>query len=364
MSTATVTERTAQLNSRLRDWHGVGIEHVLELVAYLRKRQDTVIAGGSLAIGLGNRQSDLDIVIVGEETIESSRVPLEHFVASLRVDVWVMAKALIDEVFARAERGLAMPGRLDVLFANVDDEVNLKLLHRVAFGLTLDGSPLKPTCTRDHAEIAREAVVREYAERMREHAFLAQLAADQGRMLNATINARDAIEQALHATITAQGVPFTGHKWLGERLRANSGGLAATYEPFATLPDEGEDWQSYVAAAIERCEELSGVTLAPAMLATQCTWVNDDLAISEVADTKMLLSVKAGGLWELEPSEAASWAALTSGLERQQGAEWPCAQLEPSQAALCFSLYESGLISLRWSEGLPDVSLTMTGRAE
>lgn len=357
MSSAALGARTAQLEARLRDYHSVGIEDVLEIVAYLRKENDTVIAGGSLAVGLGNRLSDLDVVIVGEQTIESSRVPLEHFVGSLRVDAWVMSKALIDEVFERAESGLAHDGRLDVLFAAVDDEVNLKLLHRIAFGLTLDGPSLEPSAARDHASVAREVVVREYAERMREHAFLAQLAAANERRLNATVNARDAIEVALHAAITARGIPFTGHKWLQDRLRNDAAELAPLYRPFATLPGQEEDWRAFVRAAIERCEALTGVGLAPATLARQCSWRNHDLRVAEVADASLLLAVGAGALWELDEGEAATWAELTDGLEDQSSAEWQCAKLAPHQSALCFALYERGLLELRFSEGVPIANL-------
>lgn len=353
MSSATPGERIAGLEARLRDYHSVGIKDVLEVISYLRNGNDAVIAGGSLVVGLGNRLSDLDVVVVGEQTIESSRVPLEHFVGSLRVDVWVMSKALIDDVFKRAESSLRRRERLDVLFANVDDEINLKLLHRIAFGLTLDGPSVEPSAGRDHASIAREVVVREYVERMREHAFLAQLAAANGRWLNATINARDAIEEAFHAAITAQGTPFTGHKWLQDRLRNDASELASRYQPFGTLPDRGEDWQSYVRAAIEQCQALSGVALDPPVLARQCSWRNRDLRVVEVAGASLLLSVDAGALWEFDDEEAATWAELTDGTEDQSTAEWRCAELAPHTAALCFALYERGLIELRFSEGIP-----------
>jgi Nucleotidyltransferase domain len=357
MNSAALGECAAQLEARLREYHSVGLADVLDIVSYLRKEDDTVIAGGSLAVGLGNRLSDMDVVIVGEQTIESSRVPLEHFVGSLRVDAWVMSKALIDEVFELAEGGLAQGGRLDILFANVDDEVNLKLLHRIAFGLTLDGPSVEPSGGRDHASIAREVVVREYVERMREHAFLAQAAAAAERSFNAAINARDAIEEALHALITAQGIPFTGHKWLQERLRDDAAELAPVYRPFATLPDQGEDWKSFVSAAIEQCEARTGVPLDPPTLARQCGWRNRDLRLAEVADAHLLLSVDAGALWELDEGEAATWAELTDGQEDQSSAEWRCAELAPDQAALCFALYERGLVELHFSEGVPIAGL-------
>ena len=137
------TDAASQLAARLQNYHSVTIEQVLKMVDYVRDEGDSVIAGGSLAVGLGNQLSDLDVVVAGGDTTMSSRVPLEHFVGSLRIDVWKMSQALIDSVFERAGRSLRQQGRLDELFANLDDEVNLKLLHRIAFGITLDGPGLQ-----------------------------------------------------------------------------------------------------------------------------------------------------------------------------------------------------------------------------
>jgi hypothetical protein len=336
------------LAARLHSYHSVTIEQVLDTVAYLRDDGDSVIAGGSLAVGLGNRLSDLDVVIAGGNTSISSRVPLEHFVESLRIDVWKMSQALIDSVFDRAAQGLRQSGRLDELFANLDDEVNLKLLHRIAFGIALDGPGL-PAST-SHAEIARDVVVREYAERMREHAYLAQLSSRQRRPLAAVVNARDAVEEGLHAAITARGVPFTGHKWLQERLASDAQDLRALYAPFATLP-AADTSEAFVASAIALCESLSGVTLNAEGLAPCCGWSNTDLTLAEAGDFPLLLSRKIGGLWQLDEDEAAAWRAMPATDAGEQRA-WSCVDLTDAQAALCFTLYECGVLKLTWSDGL------------
>lgn len=359
MTPSTLSDAREALASRLRDYHAVSIEEVLDTVAYLREAGDSVIAGGSLAVGLGNRLSDLDLVIVGDKTIESSRVPLEHFVGSLRVDAWVMSQALIDEVFQRAEQGLTQAGRLDDLFANVDDEVNLKLLHRVAFGIVLDGPAVQSSASRDHTAIAKDVVVREYLERTREHAFLAQLAAARDRPMLAAINARDAIEEALHAVITARGVPFTGHKWLQERLASDAFELDQCYEPFATLPPPAAEWRSFVRDAIDRCETLTGVSLKVDDVAPCCSWINSELSRAQIGPTSLLLSVKAGGLWELDESEANIWRDLAGGDRDEQRREWRCSELTPDQTALCFDLYEKGLLLLHWSEGIQPAQITL-----
>jgi hypothetical protein len=340
------TDAANRLAARLQSYHSVSVEQVLDIVKYLRDDGDSVIAGGSLAVGLGNRLSDLDIVIAGGDAgTPSSRVPLEHFVGSLRIDVWKMSHALIEGVFERAGRGLQQQGRLDELFANLDDEVNLKLLHRIAFGITLDGPSLQAGAS--HAEIARDAVVREYAERMREHAFLAQVSSRYMRPLAAAVNARDAVEEALHAVITARGLPFTGHKWLQERLANDAADLGRVYAPFATLPPD-DACEAFVAAAVEACEFLSGVALSPQAVAPHCGWTNSDLKLVEAGESTFLLSTSIGGLWQLNDAEADAWRSLSPSEE----SFWPYPDLTDAQAALCFGLYECGVVKLRWTTGI------------
>ncbi len=256
-----------------------------------------------------------------------------------------MSQALIDNVFERAGRSLLQQGRLDELFANLDDEVNLKLLHRIAFGIVLDGPGLR--AGDSHAEIARDAVVREYAERMREHAFLAQLSSRHRRPLAAVVNARDAVEEALHAVITARGVPFTGHKWLQERLVNDAPDLGRVYAPFATLPG-ADACEAFVGSAIDVCESLSGVALSAQAIAPHCRWMNSDLKLVEAGESPLLLSPKIGGLWQLNDTEADAWRALSPSNE----SHWPYSSLTDAQTALCFSLYECGVVKLAWSTGI------------
>jgi predicted nucleotidyltransferase len=352
------------LVDKLAAYHSVEIRQVLDTIAYLRSDGDSVIAGGSLAMGLGNHLSDLDIVIVGERTVASSRVPLEHFLDSLRVDVWVMSQMLIDEVFRRADRSLRTNGRVDDLFGDVDNEVNLKLVHRIAFGVHLDGPALcrAALAARSHAEIARELVVREYLERMREHVLLAQLAMTFDRRVMAVVNAREAVEEALHATITAGGAPFTGHKWLAERLIKEHPTLARRHRRFATLPGAGEKWRVFVNEAIDECETLSKFELALADLVPRCCWVNSDLRSTRIGLNRvMLVSCKVGGIWQLDPQEIHTWRSLVGSDEDPSGASWRCSELAPEQTALCVELYEEGLLSLCWLSGL-DHRVCLPGR--
>lgn len=346
-------ERRAELERRIGEYHGTTVRDVLDTIAYLRDAGDCVIAGGSLALGLGNRLSDLDVLVGGDRTVGSSRVPLEHFVGSLRVDVWKLSVGLIEETFERAERALASERSVGGTFGDVDHETDLKLLHRVAFGIVLDGPPLEPASGRDYAAIARDLVVREYAERLRQSALLAQLALAAARPIAASVNARLVVEEALHVTIAARGLPFTGDKWLGERLAHALPELDALYRPYATLPDRGEDCAPFVAGALETARALTGLDLHSDRLVPEAAWQCRSLRAIQVGGAHMLLSTRFGALWELDAAEVAAWERLAGTASDDDCAVWPCDRLDEDQAALCFGLFERGVIALAWARGVP-----------
>ncbi len=351
MSTPDDSARRQALDQRLRTYHGVDLADALEFIDYLRDETDTVLVGGSLAYGLGNGLSDLDIVIAGPDMAESSsRMPLEHWVGSLRVDVWKLAKREIEELFARAEECLADDAPFDGAFGTVLEQADLKLLHRFAHGIVLDGPALRPA-GRPYRELAREIVVREFAERMRNAAFAAQVALATAHPLAAVTSARFAVEDALQAAVAARGVPFSDSKWLQTRLMNDLPELLAVYEPFRRLPETADGAPEFVTAAIETCERLTGFDLAVEALSAAAQWENSDLRLMEVGPERLLLSTKHATLWELN-GDAQTWGEL--------GEEdaWPCEACDEDQTRLCFELHRRGLVALRWTRGIPVDDLT------
>lgn len=347
MTTSDQATRREALEAVILRHHGVELAEVMDLIGYLRDAEDSVIAGGSLALGLGNGLSDLDVVVSGGESTESSRIPLEHWVKSLRVDVWKLAQPDIDELFERAERLLGSEEPVLGAFGDIYEETDLKLLHRVAFGIQLDGPPLQPSEMRDYHVIARDLLVSEYAERVRESAFVAQLALASGDVVGAGTNARLAVQSALHATITAKGLAFTGDKWLRDRLDIDQPELASIHESFMTLPGEEDGAGEFVRAALETCQRLTGRDLSIAAEAPQARWEAGDLSLVEVGRERFLLSLKQDGLWELDEDETETWRGF-------DGSE--TLSFDGSDEAamrLCFELYALGLIKLRWTVGLP-----------
>ena len=352
------------LQARVREYHGVSFEQVLSEIEYLRDTGDSVIAGGSLAYGLGNHLSDLDLVIAGPTTVESSRIPVEHFVGSLRVDVWKLAQGLIEETFHRAEEALAGEQALHGSFGNVDHENELKLLHRIAFGLVVDGDGLEPAVGRDYREVASNLVIREYAERMRASALLAQLALRAGRPVAAVFNARLAVEEALNAAVAHRGLPFSGDKWLRERLANQTADLAATYEPFRQLPENpAGDAARFLEEALVACTEMWGLDLGIEALVSTASWRNTDLQVSEIGADRLLLSARVGALWSLDEGELEAWHQLVSAGAGEPDATWSMEDCDAEALTLCLRLHEYGLLGLHWTNGVSIEDLEAKERA-
>jgi len=339
------------VEARIASYHGVSFPEVLAAVDYLRDPGDSVIAGGSLTLGLGNRLSDLDIVISGPASAESSRVPLQHWLKSLRVDVWKLRADAMDELVGRAEAVLGGEGPVAGAFGDMFEEADLKLLHRVAFGLPIEGPGIQPAASRSYRAIAGDLLVREYAERMREAAFVAQLALAAADPLGAALSARLAALSSLHATIYAHGLPFTGDKWLGERVTTDAPELAERHALYSVLPEPDADVAAFVRSAVRASEHLSGLELSLAALAAQGRFDAGDLELYPAGTARFLVSVDRDGLWEVTDAEAAAW----NGRSGRGG--WAC---DPGRAAglkLSYDLYAAGIASLRWERGLPVAEL-------
>ncbi|MGC9665088.1 hypothetical protein ACNTMW_00865 [Planosporangium sp. 12N6] len=353
--------RRALLDRRLRDLHGVGVDDVLDVLEYLREPGDTAVAGGSLTFGLGNRLSDFDVVICGAGT-SRSLVPLEHWVGDLRVDVWTRSHADVDTLFTLARRALAGAAPIAGAFGSIEQEQQLKLLHRIAFGLDLAGPALAPAAVPDVRSVARDLVVREYAERLRESVWVAQAAARAGRWLTAVSNAREAVEEACTVVLTARGVPFTGDKWLHERLRGHAPDLADAYRRYAALPDRADDCAVYVADAVALAGRLTGLVTGVAELAAQVGWIADDLHLHAAGGTRLLVAPRCGGVWELSDEDAAAWAELSTSTASPDPAGygrvvWRGA--DPALTGFCLGLYELGLLRLDWDRGVPLAELSI-----
>ena len=343
-----------ELDQRLERFHSVSLERVLGEIAYLRDSGDTVLAGGSLAYGLGNGLSDLDLIISGPNTTESSRVPLEHFVESLRVDVWKLAQDLIEGSFVRAEDALADDQAIHGAFGDIDHEDELKLLHRISSGVVIDGEGLEFGRPLDYQRVAADLVVREYVERMRSTALLAQVSLSARRPIAAVANARLAIEAALNAAVVDRGFAFSGDKWLRQRLLVDCPDLAGVYAPFTRLPaDPASEAGSFVSRAVDACQDLLGYDLEVEAVVPAANWRNTDVRFAKIGPDRLLLSTRFGALWELQEHEAEAWQQLVALGAEEPGGVWGLGTCDEAALTLCLRLHEVGALELRWQTGIP-----------
>ncbi|MGH2907074.1 MAG: hypothetical protein ACRDKI_09955 [Solirubrobacterales bacterium] len=335
-----IRERT---ESRLKRYHDVAFDDVLEAIDWLAKPGDTIICGGSLVFGLGNRLSDLDILFVGDQEWGNTRVPLEHFVNTLRVDSWRATRPSIDEMFALAEGALQSDAPLQGLFGDVHRDEELQLMHRIAFGIVLRGEANEQHEAR--GRLAQRIAVREFMERCRHEIFLAQVSAKYGRRYAAVLASRRAVEDAVNAQIYSDA-PFSQEKWLVD-LVAGRPDLASRYEPFRSTPDLREHAE-FTKRATDVCEDLIGTVLDLKTLSSQCAWTGDLPQVFPIGSGHSVVGLGDGTHWPIEERE---FDALNRLLAHETKA-WEFASCDEDEGRLCFELFERGLIDLTWHESL------------
>ncbi len=356
--TTMATQRRDALDERLIGYHGKGLDHVVELLDYLREPGDAMIAGGSLSIGLGNRLSDVDVVLVGPTT-RTSTVPLQHWIDRLRIDVWTRSTENVDDLFGEAEASLASPAPLLRVFGNTEQEQQLKLLHRITFGVLVEGDAVNPSGSRDPEAVAIDLLTREYAERLRESATVGRLALACGRLQTAAFSARQGLEEALHAVLHAGGVPFSGDKWLQEQLRGYPQ-LQALHAEFLDVPRRSTPAalvERYVDEAFGHASTLLGVPLNQAAVTAELEWKAGELALLPLAGDHILVHAESGSAWSLSDAEAQWWTALAA--SRTEAGTMPHPGDSADAAAFCLRLHEQGVLTPTWERGVPLSALTI-----
>lgn len=323
------------LTRLLQRYHGVTIEDVLQLVEYLREPDDAVMLTGSLAVGLGNQKSDLDLMLLGSTTAFSAAVPLTHFVSSLRVDVWKLDERVIDRLAASAEAALDTPPvRRLVSFQDA------QLLQRYACGVVIDGQPsleqsaLFPVVTRLAKKYFTEMVVRD--------AGYALLARERGLDLAAAVTARRALESAAEVRLAGLGHPFFGPKWIHHRLRVLDPDGWDAIEQHLVLPevDDAFGLERAALASIELATSFADTDLTVALDATR--FYNPGSELKSPGSKHLLIDQGESTVIELSDEEAAVWSAH---LGTDKGTvSGPVAGLDPADRALLHDLtFHAGL---------------------
>jgi hypothetical protein len=171
---------------------------------------DRVLLAGSLAAGLGNVLSDIDVYFVRAHTARDLEGQ-QFFIADRRVDCHDVS---LDDV-ARSTEALE-----SVLAAHgAPSQNDLTFLYRVAAGLPVTRNPLDASVRR-RCEQAVSAGVAATAARSIERAWSSLEAAVALRNADDhSIAARDLEEAALYGSLATHGSSYPNQKWNHEKAR-------------------------------------------------------------------------------------------------------------------------------------------------
>jgi hypothetical protein len=181
-----------------------------------------------------------------------------------------------------------------------------------------------------------------------------------GRPVAAVFNARLAVEAALNAILARRGFPFSGDKWLRDRLDGQAKDLARVHEPFRQLPEDPErDASGFVDMALSACMEMWGVDLAMDTLAPAARWKTQPaLQVTEIGIERLLLAPGLGAIWSLDETEGAAWSRLAPTGTMEPETTWALGECDTEASHLCLRLHEVGLLSVVWSKGITIGELT------
>lgn len=281
---------------------------VLELISYLRGDQDFAIVAGSLAVGLGNQASDLDVIVAGSAQESSAALPLTHFLGKVRVDVWRLDRARLEELAESGRAALAEHAPVQAKLTESD----IRILQRLAFGLVIDGRPGELLSSPGARAVVCELCERHFAETACRAAVISHLCGQDLDMVGSAWSARRALDAAGEARLARDGRPLIGAKWLYHRLREHDPDWWTGIAAYTVLPESfGEQCvQSYIG----RCVDMAGASLRLDLgyeaLASHFEWKAGQARYQKLGDKHLLLDLKQYRVIEVLPEEAGWWQQL------------------------------------------------------
>jgi hypothetical protein len=244
---------------------------------------DTVLLAGSLASGLGNAASDIDLYVVRRE----ARGDLEgrqFFALGRRIDCHDLSVAdVMDETDRLAS---------DLDAGAVPASGSLTSLFRLCHGVPLTGRPLDPTWVDRCRELVARGVVAAGASQVEQAWARLEVAVALGSIPDHELACRAWEEAVMYAALAARGSAYPNQKWNWEKAAVLRDGTAADVarnggallrEAWPDLPDP---------AALAGLLDRAGV---PASLRRRDVLVRTagDVRILELGDEPRLL---AGGM--------------------------------------------------------------------
>lgn len=292
---------------------------------------ESIMIVGSLALGLGNRSSDIDLLIINPGEPDRPNGPFQFFVDDERIEIIRVAqtplRATVDDLARRLDAG--QPIGLG--------QERERLLSRVAHGAQVAGAPVDAEFEAHLATVWQRAILRRTRESVRKHALVAALAVDQGDDLVASWNGRGAVEAVLQLGALRAGLPYAGAKWLYEQLRGRPELAAAT--ELLRLPRTPAERHAHTAACLAEAATALGTGTGLAELGADARWDGGGLHSRRLFDRSVLVNTEHNTVHELTAEQASAWQELAG---RPVGTE-----SRPARA-LAWRLYLDGAVDLRW----------------
>jgi predicted nucleotidyltransferase len=237
---AAVRDRAVErFRARLRMTHAIEVDGIVDAVSYLVEPDDTVIFGGSLAFGFGNRSSDLDIIVVSGGK-DDDAIPVQRFIDGLRVEVWRIAAARLREVINRADAATRAHDPIEDAFEDV------RLLTRVGYGPVWAGRTPSELFGCDVPRICSDFMVARLTQACAVRLGYADLAMRQPDVLHAAHQSRAALEMAVQAVLTRRTQTFPGRKFLYQQAQRDDEDLFRTLTSCAVIPAQRGECTDYV----------------------------------------------------------------------------------------------------------------------
>jgi hypothetical protein len=328
----------------LRSRFGVPLADVLSLVDYLREPSDYAVLAGSVAVGLGNSRSDLDIIVVGGRQEYSAALPLTHFIEGVRVDVWKLDRAQIAVLAGRARDIIAQ----EIPVSGILTQSDVRILQRLAYGLVIDGTPCASLHDNDARVIVSALCTKYFAEIARLSALATHLSALTDDPFAAAWNARQCLDAATEAGLARRGSPFIGSKWLYHRVREASPEWWNELRELVVLPGgpEGGDTGSYVLRCLSGAAGYLGEPLDYDAVAARLAWVRrEGLELRTLSGKFLLLDTKQFAVAELSASERL-WCQECLGGEDGRGPIHRVSETARERLAFMAELWRGGLIEV------------------
>jgi hypothetical protein len=292
----------------LRGMFQLELPDVLELISYLRGEQDFAVVAGSVAVGLGNQASDLDVIVAGSGQESSAALPLTHFLGKVRVDVWRLDRAQLEELAERGRAALAEHAPVQAKLTESD----IRILQRLAFGLVIDGRPGELLSSPEARAVVCELCERHFADAACRAAVISHLCGQDLDMVGSAWSARRALDAAGEARLARDGRPLIGAKWLYHRLRDHDPDWWAGIAAYTVLPASFAEQfaQSYVCLCLDMAGASLCLDLGYEALASRFEWRAREFRYQKLGDKHLLLDLKQYRVIEVLPEEARWWEQL------------------------------------------------------